>query len=342
MRVLVATDRIGDCGPGAAGRAIATGWQAERPGDELAVVPMGAAGQSFLAACADLVDPGGSAVGSTAPEPTIVHGGDLVACGHESIAAAAAMGARRLVVDLGGGDVPDVGAGMLGSLGATIRMDGAGFVSDVDLQAAREALQAVEDLVAVVPADEAEYHLLGLKGMTSQRGARDREAGLPWDPGALMGAEKQVEEMARSLQEAAGRTLDDAAGLGAGGGAAFALALLGARVVTGPTWIAEETGLAATLPSAEVVVTGTTTYDFAQRGGEAVEAVTAMAAEAMRPVVAVGGAVVVSARELRTHGVEAAYPVHHGTEGLELAAATTVEELVELGRAVARTWSRPR
>ncbi|MDO5500287.1 MAG: glycerate kinase, partial [Propionibacteriaceae bacterium] len=56
MRILVATDQIGALSSAEAGRAIALGWLRSKPDAELAVAPMGEAGEGFAQAIADQLD----------------------------------------------------------------------------------------------------------------------------------------------------------------------------------------------------------------------------------------------------------------------------------------------
>lgn len=379
MRVVMATDRIGPFSSREAGEALAVGWQRRRPEDQLAVVPMGSAAAGLTEAYADLagVEVGRAAAassGGTGDDVLLVEvcGPGVVLVGVEgrpvdllddpdprgsatsapwgqAIARilaerdgqAAAAGIDTLVVDLGGCAARDGGAGLLAALGAVadapLDHGGAGLegLSRVDLAAVRTRLGGVRDLVAVVPADQADRQLLGLRGITSLHGAALREAGLPWDPGELLAADATLDAYARTVAA----ELADLPGAGACGGAAFALAALGARLVTGPQWLAEWSRLGDTLGRADLVVTGSTAYDFAQRGGETVEAVVSLAGVALRPVVAVAGVVTISPREMRSHGVDAAYAVHRGAPpGAPV--VIDADDLRALGERLARTWSR--
>ena len=375
MRVVFATDRIGPLSSSRAGEALATGWQRRRPQDELAVVPVGAAGAGLVEAYADLVGadvdmtpsgdgddlavlmnvvgPDATLVGVDGPTDEPVPGVDtsLGATSTrwgEAIARAAALptsGAGdgpngwTLAVDLGGCVARDAGAGLLASLGAVadVPLDrGAAALTDVssvDLAPVRALLAVFSELVAVVPADDVDRVLLGMRGITSLHGVALREAGLPWDPGELLRADATLQRFTRLI----GPELPDRPGLGACGGAAYALAALGARVVTGPEWLAGWSGLAATMAAADLVVTGSGAYDFVHRGGEAVEAVVRLAGEAMRPVVAVAGLVTISAREMRSRGLEAAYALREATPGTVV--HIDAAELTAMGERLARTWT---
>ncbi len=248
-------------------------------------------------------------------------------------------GDRALVVDLAGCRARDAGAGLLAALGAVadVSLDrgpaGLAKVSSVDLSAVRDRLAGFTGLVAIVPVEESDRELLGMRGVTSLHGVALREAGLAWDPAELLAADATL---ARFVDLVAPE-LSDRPGLGACGGAAYVLTALGARITTGPEWLAERTDLRTTLAAADLVITGTGAYDFAHRGGETVEAVVRMAGEAMRPVVAVAGVVTISAREMRAYGLEAAYALHDAPPGATVAIEDA--DLVAMGRRLARSWT---
>lgn len=387
MRVVFATDRIGSLSSARAGEALATGWSRRRPVDQLAVVPVGAAGAGLIEAYADLggadVDlapgralgtgdgaerglHGGPAadladdvvllmavaeaqtvlVGVDGPDParTPADGRATSVAWGEAIARAVAPApdgspVRTLAVDLGGCIARDAGAGLLARLGAVADVpldrgvEALAQVSRIDLGPVRQMLADVDDLVAVVPADQADRMLLGMQGITSVHGAALREAGLLWDPADLLRADATLQRFSALLAP----DLADGPGLGACGGAAYALAALGARVVTGPQWLAEHAGLADTVALADLVVTGAGAYDFANRGGESVEAMVRLAGQAMRPAVAVAGLVTISAREMRTQGLEAAYALSDALPGTMV--QVSVGDLVAMGERLARTWA---
>ena len=98
----------------------------------------------------------------------------------------------------------------------------------------------------------------------------------------------------------------EAAGAGACGGLGFAVLALGGTPDTGPGL----TLAAAAATGWDLVVTGTSVFDFATRGGGVVAAAAEHAAEALSPCLVVAGEVLVGAREMRTMGIEAAYAVH--------------------------------
>ena len=59
----------------------------------------------------------------------------------------------------------------------------------------------------------------------------------------------------------------------------------------------------------DLVVTGCSVFDFASRGGGVVAAMAEAAAAALAPCIVIAGEVLIGSREMRTMGIEAAYPV---------------------------------
>ena len=90
---------------------------------------------------------------------------------------------------------------------------------------------------------------------------------------------------------------------------------------------------------ADVVITGEGAFDFSSRSGKVPSGVAAVAAEALRPCVAIAGAVLLGSREMRTMGVEAAYSLVD-IVGEEAAFADPAGSLATVAERVARSWSR--
>lgn len=363
MRVLVATDQIGALSSAQAGQAIATGWASAQADSQLAVAPLGESGIGFARAIADqlrveveLISEAGTAlitqvvgdeVAVLAAEPL----DSEVPRGLDPLASSAAIGyvaaeflqsqhPRRLFLDLGGLHCHDAGAGLLGGLGA--RADrplnqgyaGLAGITQLDLDPVRELIGNTE-LIAVVPSDQVSDHLLGLRGITSLRG---REVAA--DPAEMLAADATLERLAAL----AGPEASALPGAGAAGGAAYAVAALGGRIISGPAAAAELVGLVETLNVAELAVTGSSAFDFGSRGGGVMQYVAEQAQRATRPCIALAGAVVIGSREMRNMGVEAAYAVRSvdpsdllsdRPRGMDV----TAEQLTDLAARIARSWT---
>ncbi|NYI72024.1 glycerate kinase [Naumannella cuiyingiana] len=363
MRVLVASDRIGSLSSADAGQAIALGWRETAPDAQLAVVPIGEAGEGLDQAVADLLgaevtllpgDPDGSAVASCvrAGGVLLVAVADATADpgGWDPSASSLAVGRAladaldadrtppdRIVLDLSRSAAHDGGAGILAGLGATADRPldhgaaGLSGIGHLDLGPVRERLGAtVVDLA--VPADETGRHLLGLRGITSLRG-RDADV----DAATMLATDAALESFAAALTRAGGDEAAAAAPGAGAGGVAYGLAALGARVRTGGDLVAELARLPQTLRAADLIVTGCTTFDFARRGGGVIAAVADWGAESMTPVVLLAGTVLIGAREMRTLGIEAAHAVHPSP--LAAQPDVTPGQLTALSARIARSWA---
>ena len=86
------------------------------------------------------------------------------------------------------------------------------------------------------------------------------------------------------------------------------------------------------------MLTGEGAFDFSSRAGKVPYGVATVAAEALRPCVALAGKVLVGAREMRALGVESAYAIVD-LVGEERAFAEPAAALADLAERVARSWS---
>ncbi|MBZ2195608.1 glycerate kinase [Occultella gossypii] len=135
---------------------------------------------------------------------------------------------------------------------------------------------------------------------------------------------------------------------GAGGGLAFALALLGARVLAGSDVVATEVGLDDRVAEADLVVTGTAVLDGDALHEGVPAAVGNRAMTYGLPVVAIAHEVHVNRRELARVGISAAYPVldtplspSGGSEaGRDAGGTDAWSALRTRGDRVARSWGR--
>ena len=355
MRVLVAPDKFaGTLTAVEAAEAIADGWRRQAPGDELDLLPMSDGGPGF-------VDVLAAALGGSL-EPVVVRGpfGDPVpaalllvgdtayvesaqACGlhltggqdaelastygvGELVVAAREAGARTVVVGLGGSGTNDGGAGLLAALGATADrpLDGgvAGLpgITRVDL---------LDPGVTLLAASDVDSQLTGLFGATKTFGP---QKGIPEQ--RLPAVDGVLEELAK----AAGARTALEKGAGAAGGLGYAMLLLGATRRPGIELVAEATDLPGRARLADLVVTGEGAFDFSSRAGKVPYGVAAVAAEVIRPCVALAGQVLVGSREMRALGIESAYSLVE-LVGEERAFADPAGALADLAARVARTWS---
>lgn len=360
MRVLVAPDKFaGTLTAVEAAEAIAAGWRRQAPDDELDLAPMADGGPGFVDVLHAALGGELHAVtvsgpfGTPSPATLLLVGETAYvesaqACGlhltgaergehahtrgvGELLLAAVDAGARRVVLGLGGSGTNDGGAGLLAALGATadIPLDQGGSalegVTRVDLSAARERVHGVE----LVAATDVDATLTGLFGATKTFGPQKGidEARLPAVDGVL-------EELAAATD----RRLALEPGAGAAGGLGFALLLLGGRRTPGLALVAEAVRLAERAGRADLVLTGEGAFDFSSRAGKVPYGVATIAAQALRPCVALAGQVLVGAREMRALGIESAYSMVD-VVGEERAFGDPAGALADLSERVARTWS---
>jgi glycerate kinase len=361
VRVLVAPDKFaGTLTAVEAARAIADGWMRRAPGDELDLAPMADGGPGFVDVLHDALGGELSVVTVSGPHGERVPGTVLrrgvqawvesaQACGleltggerpesattwgvGELLMHAIEAGATDIVVGLGGSGTNDGGAGLLGALGATADRPldagavGLAGISRVDVEPARARLVGVR----LVCASDVDNPLTGLFGATRtfgpQKGiAEDR---LP-----------AVDALLEQLAAATDRRTALEKGAGAAGGLGFALLLLGATRRPGFDLVAEAVDLPARARAADLVLSGEGSFDFSSRSGKVPYGVATVAADALRPCVALAGRVLVGSREMRALGIESAYSLVD-LVGEERALGDPAGSLSALAERVARTWSR--
>ncbi|UFU04841.1 glycerate kinase [Ruania halotolerans] len=275
--------------------------------------------------------------------------------------AALATGASRVVLGLGQVAVHDGGRGLLERL--TQRW---GLAADVS----SPPLAALRDRLAGVQVDLASATDLPLLGLTGAGAALAHLPGIT--PAAAQDAERTVGEYCAALVRSGAADTTPSAepdrtpglgvltpqyrapraeirpsrdyGTGAGGGAAYALALLGARILPGADVVAAEIGLTDIVATADLVVTGTTTLDGSAMHESVVATVGRAAMAVGLPVVALGAQVQTSRRDGARIGVSATYPVvdapiaspHRGPAS----EADPWTAMVRRGERIRRTWAQ--
>ncbi|MFC0681640.1 glycerate kinase [Lysobacter korlensis] len=358
VRVIVAPDSFkGTVSARHAAVALARGWSAVRPGDEVSLLPLADGGEgtvdAFAAASPNaqlrvtrvsgpdgravdaswLLLPDGTAVTElaessglplmAAPDPL---GSSTVGLG-EVLAAAREAGAQRIVVGLGGSASTDGGTGALRALGAGFLgpngrelLPGGGALLDlaeVDLDGLTPPPPGGVTLLCDVTAP-----LLGPAGAAHvfgpQKGASPAQVGL----------------LDEALTRLAGLLRGEPAtpGMGAAGGTAYGLAAAwGATIAPGARTVAELAGLPAALTECDLVLTGEGRFDRTSLSGKVVGGVIDLAAAAGVPVGIVAGSLAgepPASVRLATSLID-----HAGS--LEAALAEPERWLEEAGRALA-------
>ncbi|GAA1947759.1 glycerate kinase [Kitasatospora viridis] len=225
------------------------------------------------------------------------------------IARAIGLGAKRIVLGLGGSACTDGGAGMVQALGVSL-LDSDG----VELPPGGAALRRLHRLdpgsladqlagVEVVVACDVDNPLLGQRGATAVYGPQKGADGED-----LVVLEAGLTRWAEVVRETTGRDVSQAPGAGAAGGVGFAaLALLGATMRPGIELLLDLLGFDEAVRGARLVVTGEGCLDEQTLHGKAPAGVAAAATGAGVPVAAVAGRLELAESEWRGFGFVAAY-----------------------------------
>ncbi|HEY5853712.1 MAG TPA: glycerate kinase [Aldersonia sp.] len=317
LRVVIAPDSFkGSLDATSVAAAIADGWASRRPDDDLILLPQADGGEGTLDAVAashpdarwraieNVHGPDGRPTtgrwlclpdGTAAVELAQVNGLPMMATLDpegastvglgQVIAAALHDGAKALVIGLGGSASTDGGAGALCALGARLLdRDGRELspggsalrnLATVDLTGLRRlppgGVTLLTDTTAVLCGRNGAAHVFGpQKGADATTCARLDEA------------------LARFSRHLTGCD-PDLPGTGAAGGAAFGLTTWGATIAPGAHHIAELTGLAGELATADIVVTGEGRFDTTSLKGKLVGSILQRCARTgTRPIVVAG------------------------------------------------------
>jgi glycerate 2-kinase len=226
----------------------------------------------------------------------------------ELIAEAVRLGARRIVLGLGGSACTDGGAGLVQGLGGRLR-DAKGN----DLPPGGAALRSLHALdvrgladlsgVDIVVASDVDNPLLGPAGAAAvyapQKGA---------SPDEIRILEAGLRRWADLAEAATRRTVRNMPGAGAAGGVGFAaLAFLGARVEPGIGYLLDLLDFPGKARGARLVITGEGSLDTQTLRGKAPIGVARAATRAGVPVVAVAGRRSLTGEQLRRARIQAAY-----------------------------------
>jgi glycerate kinase len=260
----------------------------------------------------------------------------------ELILGAVAMGARRIVLGVGGSATTDGGAGLLQALGARLRdADGRELppggaalrnLATLDLCALRD-LKGIEFVLA----SDVNNPLLGPSGAAAvygpQKGASAGDVPL---------LDAALTRWADVAEAATGR-YRDAPGAGAAGGLGFAaLAFLGARMRPGIEYLLDLVSFGNRLHGARLVITGEGSLDDQTLRGKTPAGVArAVAArDPSIPVVAVAGRCTLAPDELRAAGIAAAYALSEIEPDTGRSMANAGPLLERLGERIAADWLR--
>ncbi|TFB69603.1 glycerate kinase [Cryobacterium glaciale] len=224
----------------------------------------------------------------------------------------------EILLCVGGSASTDGGTGLLAALGVRFLDDvgvpvapgGAGLarIASIDLAGLHPHASVVRWRVAV----DVNNPLCGPAGAAAvfgpQKGAQPRDVA-ELDAG--------LAHLAALMLAETGENMLDRPGAGAAGGMPATLVpLLRAELVPGSTLVADAVGLARTLASADLVLTGEGSFDSQSLGGKVPVAV-ARLAPAGCPVVVIAGRVALPAADTAASGVTAAFSIAGGPATLD-------------------------
>jgi glycerate kinase len=238
------------------------------------------------------------------------------------------------VVGLGGSGTNDGGAGMWAALGAEpagiLRAGGVGL-KVLDHVTVPPALG-----VRLIAATDVDNPLLGMHGASAVYGPQKGA-----DQAAVMSLDLGLERWADVAEAATGMAgCRDRPGAGAAGGLGFGLFALGADRVSGIELVMTAVGLREKVEGADLVVTGEGRFDATSLRGKVAAGVARVAQDAGVPCVVAAGQASVGVRDAAASGFDEVWSVADLLGSADAALAAGRDGIRELGRAVARSWSR--
>lgn len=351
-------------------RAIAAGWSRARPGDRVETIPLADGGEGTLAAIeasggwewheVQATDPigrpvrarwlrradGGAAavemaeasgLSRLAPDERDPAGATTLGTG-EILRAVLDAGVRHVVLGIGGSATTDGAAGLLRALGATAELGGTsagGPEPRVDLAGLDPRLAEVELRIAC----DVTNPLLGPDGAAATYGPQ--KGATPDDVAAL---DARLGRYADALEAATGRSERETPGAGAAGGVGFGLLCVrdhfrSLELVPGVDLVMEETGLAARLREADLVVSGEGRVDAQTAFGKTALGVARRAHAAGIPCIVVGGGVTPEGIGALGDVGAVVVPVSEGPGSVEAAMSAGPAPVERCGERIARLVS---
>ncbi len=180
----------------------------------------------------------------------------------ELLMSAVEAGARRIVVGVGGSATTDGGLGALKAMHPTQKFRG------IDLSVACDVRTTFVDAAEV---------------FAPQKGASPSQVAL---------LRRRLERLAQVYKMESGVDVTEVEGSGAAGGLAGGLLTVGAKLVSGFDFIADEVGLDELIEGADIVITGEGFLDEESFDGKVVGGVAALCADLNVPCLAIVGEVI--------------------------------------------------
>ncbi|MFP3492775.1 glycerate kinase [Pseudomonas sp. R11F] len=258
----------------------------------------------------------------------------------ELIRAALDLGARRIILAIGGSATNDAGAGAMQALGVQLLDDRQQPLPDGGLALARLAhlnLERLDPRLAQVQfeiAADVNNPLCGPQGASAifgpQKGA---------NPAQVQQLDAALGHFADHCARVLPKDVRDEPGSGAAGGLGFAAkAFLGAQFRAGVEVVAELVGLDAAVRGADLVITGEGRFDAQTLRGKTPFGVARIAQRHQVPVIVIAGTLGDGYEQMYAHGVAAAFALPNGPMSLEQACAEAPRLLRERAADVARVW----
>jgi glycerate kinase len=366
MRVVIAPDSFkGSLTSLEVANALADGWRAARPDDEVLLAPLADGGEGTLVAIeaaggwewrtVEASDPIGRPVRarwlrSTDGRRAVVELAEasglsrLAAAERDPVGASTRGtgevlravlddGVRTITLGIGGSATTDGGAGILTALGASVAGD------RVDLSGLDPRLAEVDLRIAC----DVTNPLLGPKGAAATYGPQKGAT-----PDQVAQLDRALDQYAHWLMRATGHDERATPGAGAAGGTAFGLLSIAdrfasVRLVPGVDVVMEETGLRDKLDGADLVITGEGRIDAQTAFGKTALGVAKQAHASGVRCIAVGGGVEADGIEALRWLDVAVMPVVERPQSVDEAMASGTEPVQRCGERLARLvsiWAR--
>lgn len=322
MRILIVPDKFkGSLSAGEVASAIAEGWRRVRSEDEIIELPMSDGGDGFGKILGDLMGASERRLESLdaahraietgwrwieSSKTAIIESAETIGLaqlpkGHfhpfqldtlglaNVIQDAAASGATKLIMGVGGSATNDGGFGMARGLGWRFLDDqGQELLEwmDLDRLSTIEAPAGKKLFRSVKVALDVQNPLLGVHGTSRVYGP---QKGLL--PENMEDAEKRLKRLADVVKKSLGVDLKNAPGAGAAGGLGYGLQVfLEARPKSGFEMFAKEAQLIREIQQADVIITGEGKLDRSTVMGKCVGEVATICQKKKKPCLAIGGA----------------------------------------------------
>ncbi|MBD8099451.1 glycerate kinase [Pseudomonas fluorescens] len=258
----------------------------------------------------------------------------------ELIRAALDLGARRIILAIGGSATNDGGAGAMQALGVQLfdAHDQPVAPGGLALSGlARISLENLDSRVAQVRfeiAADVNNPLCGPHGASAifgpQKGAT---------PEQVKQLDAALGHFADHCAQVLPKDVRDEPGSGAAGGLGFAAkAFLGAQFCAGVEVVAELVGLDAAMRGADLVITGEGRFDAQTLRGKTPFGVARIARHHKVPVIVLAGTLGDGYEQMYAHGVDAAFALPSGPMSLEQACSEAPRLLCERAADIARLW----